>query len=65
MIPPADTEARLREIERELRLGHGEQPQRMLMELMRDMRRETLGEWKPTLEPIIDRFGLRGLLLRS
>ena len=56
MIPPADTEARLREIEQELRLGHGEQPQRMLMALMRDMRRETLGEWKPTLEPIIDRF---------
>ena len=55
-MPPADTEARLREIERELRLGHGEQPQRMLKALMLDMRRETLAEWKPTLEPIIDRF---------
>ena len=51
-----DTEARLREIERELRQGHAEQPEKMLLELMRDMRKETLSEWRPTLEPVIDRF---------
>ena len=51
-----DTEARLREIERELRQGHAEQPEKMLLELMRDMRKETLSEWGPTLEPVIDRF---------
>ena len=51
-----DTEARLREIERELRQGHAEQPEKMLLELMRDMRKETLSEWRPTFEPVIDRF---------
>ena len=51
-----DTEARLKEIEQELRLGHAERPQKMLKQLMRDMRKETLSEWKPTLEPVIDRF---------
>ena len=51
-----DPEARLREIERELRLGHAEQPEKMLRALMRVMRKETLSEWRPTLEPVIDRF---------
>ncbi len=56
MIPPVDTEARLRDIERELRLGHAEQPEKMLKQLMLDMRKETLSEWRPTLEPVIDCF---------
>ena len=56
MTAPTNNEARLREIERELRLGHAEQPQKMLVALMSHMRRETLAEWKPTLEPVIDRF---------
>ena len=54
-----DTEARLREIERELRQGHAEQPEKMLLELMRDMRKETLSEWRPTLEPVISLCQLR------
>ena len=51
-----DTEARLKEIERELRQGHAEQPEKMLRQLMLEMRKETLSEWRPTLEPVIDRF---------
>ena len=51
-----DIEGRLTEIEEELRLGHAERPERMLRELMRYLRKETLSEWRPTLEPVIDQF---------
>ena len=51
-----DIEVRLTEIETELRQGHGAQPEVMLTELMRQMRKETLTQWRPTLEPVIEHF---------
>ena len=54
-----EIEASLTQIEAELRQGHGEQPEMMLKELMRRMRKETLTEWRPTLEPVIERFQRR------
>ena len=49
-------EERLTAIEEELRLGHAERPEKMLKELMQQMRKDTLAEWRPTLEPVIDSF---------
>lgn len=49
-------EERLTSIERELRQGRGERPEEMLKQLMLEMPRETLSQWKATLEPVIDRF---------
>lgn len=51
-----DIEARLTEIEEALRRGHAEKPEKMLTDLMSQMRKETLAEWRPTLEPVIDSF---------
>ncbi len=49
-------EARLTEIEEELRLGHAEKPEKMLTELLSQMKEETLAEWRLTLESVIDHF---------
>jgi len=49
-------EERLTKIERELRQGRREGPEEMLTQLMREMPKETLSQWKATLEPVIDRF---------
>ena len=51
-----DIEARLTAIEEELALGHAEQPEAMLQELIKQMGRHTLTDWRATLEPVIDRF---------
>lgn len=56
MKPPIDIKGRLGEIERELRQGHAKQPEGMLKELMRNMRRDALAEWKTTLDEVINRF---------
>lgn len=63
-----DIEARLTEIEDRLAIGQREEPDAMLRRLIRQMGRQSLIEWRPTLEPVIGRFfpkrrqGLRELL---
>ena len=63
-----DIEARLTEIEDRLAIGQREEPEAMLQRLIRQMGRQSLIEWRPTLEPVLERFfpkrrrGLRELL---
>ena len=51
-----DIEARLTKIEAQLAMGHAEQPEMMLQRLIRLMGQQSLTEWRPTLEPVIERF---------
>ena len=51
-----DIEARLTEIEDRLARGQAEQPEAMFGRLIRQMGRQSLIEWRPTLEPVIERF---------
>lgn len=51
-----DIEARLTEIEDRLARGQAEQPEAMLQRLIGQMGQQSLIEWRPTLEPVIERF---------
>lgn len=51
-----DMEARLTEIEARLAIGHREEPEMMLRRLIEQMPRQSLTEWRPALEPVIERF---------
>ena len=60
-----DIEARLTRIEAQLAKGHAEEPEMMLRRLIEQMGQQSLTEWRPTLEPVIERFfpkRRRGLL---
>lgn len=51
-----DIEARLTRIEDQLAIGHAEEPETMLRRLIEQMGRQSLTEWRPTFEPVIERF---------
>ena len=51
-----DIEARLTEIEARLAIGHGKEPEMMLRRLIEQMGRQSLTDWRPTLDPVIARF---------
>lgn len=51
-----DIEARLTQIEARLARGQAEQPEAMLRRLIGQMGQQSLIEWRPTLEPVIERF---------
>ena len=51
-----DIEARLTRIEERLAIGHAEEPEAMLRRLIEQMGRQSLTEWRPTLDPVIERF---------
>jgi len=51
-----DIEARLTEIEARLAIGHREEPEMMLRRLIEQMGRQSLTDWRPTLDPVIELF---------
>ena len=51
-----DIERKLKEIERELRLGHAERPDQMLRKLLGDMGRESVAEWRTDIQAVVDEF---------
>ena len=51
-----DIEATLSKVEQELALGHAEEPEGILTELVIHMRRDTVLEWRSDLRDVAERF---------